>query len=43
MDLTLFKNAVSTAALDIEWYGWMIAFGEQKRIKEKAVVVYFHA
>jgi hypothetical protein len=43
MDLRSFNNAVSIAALDSEWYGWMIAFGEQKRIKEKAFVVYFHA
>jgi hypothetical protein len=43
MDRRLFNDAVSIASLNIEWYGWMIAFGEQKRITEKAVVVYFDA
>jgi hypothetical protein len=39
----LFNNTVSIAALNIEWYVWVIAFGEQQRMKEKAVVRYFDA
>jgi hypothetical protein len=41
MDRRLFNDTLSIAARNIEWYGWMAAFAEQKGAKEKAIVVYF--